>query len=211
MKYEQRQGQAILEASGTGSVEVAPDLAVVRLSVITEAATAGEAARQNAERMRDVLDAVEALPHRRISTVGLSLQPIYAFDPSTNTPSITGHRAENSIKVEAEVDGAGALYDAGIAAGANTSSGIAFQLQDERPYREEALHLAYGEAYADASALATAADVTLLDPEELVVEPSYGGPRPFELAQLADASTPVLPGMLTVSATVRVRFGFQPL
>jgi uncharacterized protein YggE len=209
MKYAQQQAHGSLEATGVGSVEVAPDLADVRLSVITEAATATLAASTNAERLRDVLDAVEALPHRRVSTLGLSLQPIYRYDSETRTSSITGYRAENSIKVEAAVDDAGRIFDAGIAAGANTSSGIDFRLEDDQPYREEAIDRAFRQAHADASAVATAAAVTLLGPEELAVDPQESRPRPlFELAS-RDVSTPVLPGLLTVSATVRVRFGVQ--
>ncbi len=211
MKYEQQQDQATLEATGIGVLEVAPDLAEVRLTVITEAPTAAEAASENAKRLREVLDAVEALPHRRVSTLGLSLQPIYRYDSATGTSSITGYRAENSIKVETAVDDAGRTFDAGIAAGANTSSGIGFRLQDDQPYREEAIDLAFRQAHADASAVASAADVTLLAPVELTVEPHEPGPRPlFELARAADAPTPVLPGLFTVRATVRVRFGVQP-
>lgn len=210
MKYEQEPHHGSLETTGVGSIEVAPDVAEVRLSVITEAPTATAAATANAERLREVLDAVEALPHQRVSTVGLSLQPIYRFDPATGESSITGYRAENTIKVETAVEDAGRTFDAGIAAGANTSSGIGFRLQDDRPYREEAIDLAYRQAYADASAVASAADVLLLGPEELSVEPESPGSRPlFELARSADSPTPVLPGLLHVTATVRVRFGLQ--
>jgi uncharacterized protein YggE len=208
MKYVQQQGHGSLEATGVGSVEVAPDLAEVRLSVITEAATATEATSKNAERLREVLDAVEALPHQRVSTLGLSLQPIYTYDPATGTSSITAYRAENSLRVETAVDDAGRTFDAGIAAGANTSSGIGFRLRDDQPFREEAIDLAFRHAHSDASAVASAADVTLLGPEELSVEPRELGGRPlFELARAGDTPTPVLPGLLTVSATVRVRFG----
>ncbi len=210
MKYEQEPHHGSLETTGIGSIEVAPDVAEVRLSVITEAPTATAAASANAERLREVLDAVEALPHQRVSTVGLSLQPTYRFEPATGESSITGYRAENTIKVETAVEDAGRIFDAGIAAGANTSSGIGFRLQDDRPYREEAIELAYRQAYADARAVASAADVLLLGPEALSVEPESLGPRPlFELARSADAPTPVLPGLLTVIATVRVRFGLQ--
>jgi uncharacterized protein YggE len=212
MKYDPQQGHGSLEATGGGTVEVAPDLAEVRLTVITEAATATEAASKNAERLREVLDAVEALPHRRVSTLGLSLQPIFSYDPSTGTSSITGYRAENSLKVETAVDDAGRTFDAGITAGANTSSGIGFRLQNDQPFREQAIELAFQQAHADASAVASAADVTLLGPEELSVDPHDPGPRSLlELGRAADVSTPVLPGLLTVRATVRVRFGVDAL
>lgn len=210
MSYEQ-QRNATLEATGIGMIEVPPDLAVVRLAVVTEAATAAEASSQNAARMRQVLDAIEALPNERISTVGLSLQPIYTFDPASGASSITGYRAESSIKVEAEVEEAGRLFDAGIAAGANTSSGISFRLRDDQPHREEALDRAFQRALSDARAIASSADVTLLAPQALTIEPEGPGPRMFDMARLADSGTPIEPGLITVSATVRVRFGLQAM
>lgn len=209
MKDDDRSNR-FLDVTGYGVVEVPPDLAEVRLAVITEAATAAEATRRNAEQLRQVLDAIDALPHERVSTVGLSLHPIFTYDPAAGTSSITGYRAENSIMVEAAVEDAGSLFDAGIAAGANTSSGIGFRLRDERPRREEALARAYQQAHADATAVADVAGVRLLEPEELTVEPEGRGFRPmFELARAADPSTPVLPGLLSVSASVRVRFGME--
>jgi uncharacterized protein YggE len=210
MSYEQLR-IGTLEATGTGTIDVPPDLAIVRLAVVTEAPTAADASAQNAKRMREVLDAIEALPHERISTVGLSLQPIFTFDPATGASSITGYRAENSIKVEADVEEAGRLFDAGIAAGANVSSGISFRLRDDRPHREEALDRAFQQAYSDARATASSADVTLLAPQALVIEPEAQGPRMFDMARLADSGTPVQPGLITVSATVRVRFGVQTM
>jgi uncharacterized protein YggE len=209
MKYDER-SKSFLDVTGYGAVEVPPDLAEVRLAVITEAATAAEATSRNAARLRQVLDAVEALPHERVSTVGLSLHPIYTYDPAAGSSSITGYRAENSIAVESAVDDAGSIFDAGIAAGANTSSGIGFRLRDERPRREEALALAYQQAHADATTLADVAGMQLLGPEELTIEPEGRSDRPMlELARFADASTPVLPGLLSVTASVRVRFGME--
>lgn len=206
MKYD-AQSKGTLDVTGFGMVEVPPDLAEVRLAVITEAATAAEATSRNAALLRQVLDAVEALPHERVSTVGLSLSPIYTYDPAAGTSSITGYRAENSIRVEAAVDDAGTIFDAGIAAGANTSSGIGFRLRDERPRREEALVLAYHQAHADATVVADVAGLQLLGPEELTVEPERIRQPMFELARSADVSTPVMPGLLSVTASVRVRFG----
>lgn len=209
MKDDDR-SKRFLDVTGYGVIEVPPDLAEVRLAVITEAPTAAEATRLNAELLRQVLDAVDALPHERVSTVGLSLHPMYTYDPAAGTSAITGYRAENSIAVETEVEDAGAIFDAGIAAGANTSSGIGFRLRDERPLREEALALAYQQAHADATTVAAVAGVRLLGPDELTIEPEGRIYRPMlELARSADVSTPVMPGLLSVSASVRVRFGME--
>lgn len=206
MAYQDEDG--ILESPGTGLVEVAPDLGVVRLAVITEAETAAEAVQQNATRMQQVLAAVQALPHREIETVGLGVRPITTWDPDTRTASITGYRAENAVEVEVDVDQVAPVFDAGITAGANESSGIELRLSDETPHRKQALRLAYEEARAGAEAVAEAAGVTLGQPERITIDPASGlEPRRFEAAMLrAEASTPVLPGPLAVRASLRAAF-----
>jgi len=51
-------GPPLLEASGEGSVSVPPDLATFSLGVVTQAATAREAAEENARKMTAVVQAL---------------------------------------------------------------------------------------------------------------------------------------------------------
>ncbi|MCA9652259.1 MAG: SIMPL domain-containing protein [Myxococcales bacterium] len=199
-----------LEVTGAGAVEVAPDVATVTLAVITEAKTAAEAVERNAATMTAVTKAVEALPHGSIRTTGLGVAPITVWDADTRSSTITGFRADNGIAVETKVDGAGAIFDAGVTAGANQSSGITFGLRDERPHREEALRIAVKEAHADASVVATTADAVLLGPERIEVDPAAApAVRTLELAR-SEVATPVMPGALRISARVRMVFRYRP-
>ncbi|MEX1368435.1 MAG: SIMPL domain-containing protein [Nannocystaceae bacterium] len=201
---------ATLEAAGAGAVEVPPDVATVNLAVITEAKTAAAAAADNAKAMNAVLAAVEALPHVSVRTTGLGVYPITVWDPDTRRSTITGFRADNGLSVESAVGEAGAIFDAGVAAGANQSSGISFGLRDERPHREEALRIAVKEAHADAAVVATTADMVLAGPQRIEIDPAASpAVRKLELAR-ADVSTPVLPGALRVSARVRMVFSLRP-
>src|SRR5690606_28443961 len=100
---------------------------------------------------------------------------------------------------------AGRIYDAGVEAGANQSSGISFRVQDERPYREEALRLAVKQAYADARVVAETAAIKLEGPVSIEIDPT---PEPvsYRATTLSAeaASSPVIPDELTIAATVRV-------
>lgn len=199
-----------LEVSGAGAVEVAPDVATIDLAVVTEAKTAAEAVRDNAAVMTKVMDAVKALPHESIETTGLGVQPITVWDAETRRSTITGFRADNGVAVKTEVEQAGAVFDAGVSAGANHSSGIRFGLRDERPHREEALRIAVKEAYADARVVAFTADSVLVGPERIEVDPAaVPAVRTLELAR-ADSATPVAPGALRISGRVRIVFRYRP-
>jgi len=199
-----------LEVSGHGEVGAAPDVATTRLAVITEAKTAAQAARDNAAAMQKITSVVQGLPHRTISTSGLGVHPVSTWNSDTRTSTITGFRADNGVTVESDIDGAGVIFDAGIAAGANQSSGITFGLLDDRPHREEALRIAVKEAHADASVVASTANAVLTGSQSIEVDPaSAPAVRRLDLAR-AEAATPVMPGALTIAARVRIVFRYRP-
>jgi uncharacterized protein YggE len=196
-----------LNVTGIGKVQAAPDEAVVQLSVMTEGKTAIEATASNAKATQAVLDAVASQPNHGVTTTGLSLGPIMSFDPNTSVGTIVGFRATNGVEVKTKVDYAAQIYDAGIAAGANQSSGISFRIQDEAPYREDALRLALDHAYKEANLVAGAINIQLMGPESIRIEP--GSERLVLRAGAVDAkavTTPVIPEDMTIAATVQIVF-----
>jgi len=191
-----------ITVTGTGLVMAAPDEAVVDLSIIVEAKTAAEASQGNAKITEAVVAAVTAEPNHGVVTRGLSVQPMTKYDRGVAT--IVGFRAANGVVVRTKVGYAGQIFDAGIGAGANQSSGIAVRLQDERPQREQALRHAVEVALADASVVAKAANVALDGTESIEIDPGSGHVAPVRMLRAEAADTPVIPGDLTVSATVRI-------
>jgi uncharacterized protein len=109
------------------------DEAVVNLGVLTDGKTAAEAVASNAKRTQAMIDAVSSEPNHGVTTLGLSVNPILSYDPGTNVGTIVGFRATNGVEIKTKVGYAGQIYDAGIAAGANQSSGITFRIQNEAP------------------------------------------------------------------------------
>jgi hypothetical protein len=196
-----------LDISSEGRVEVTPDIAAVRLSVVTDGKTAEEAASANAAKANEVVEKIVGLGLERdaLKTTGLSLYPLYETEPSTGVTRLAGYRAQDSITALSPVKLAGKVFDVGVAAGAGESSGITFELTDERPYREQALDLAIKAARAEADAVCRAMDVELSGPRSIHVTQG-SGPVQVRADRLMKSETPVLPGTLSISASVQVVF-----
>jgi uncharacterized protein len=196
-----------LRVTGTGNIKVAPDEAIVHLRVFSEGETAVDAVASAAKLTDDVITAVSAQPNHGVTTTGLGVSPIVQYDPDSGIPTIIGYRATNGVEVKTEIASAGLIYDTGINAGANESSGITFRIQDETPLREDALRAAVMAAYNEAKVVAKAVSVDLEGPESIIVDPS--GFRPFFRAEAFDVAakvTPVIPEDLTISASVEILF-----
>lgn len=196
-----------LNVTGIGKVQAAPDEAVVELGVVSDAKTAAEATQTNAKLTQQVVDAVSAQPNHGVTTTGLSVNPLFSSDEHTHISTIVGFRATNCVDVKTKIGYAGQIYDAGIAAGANQSSGITFRIRDEAPLREEALRLAVDNAHREAKLVAHAARVELTGIESIQIDAAGG--RVFYRSEAIDSkapATPVIPEDKTISACVRLAY-----
>jgi len=192
-----------IQATGTVTLNVNPDQVQLTVSVVTNAATASQAAQQNATQTNAVIAALNQVLGQAgsIQTAGYSLYPQYSN--STN-PAIVGYSASNSLQVTTTVLSlAGTLIDAANQAGANNISGLQFGLQDPDPTLQQALTAAAKQALAHAGAIAAGlggkAGAVVSAQQNTSVTPVYGP----GLAGVA-AATPVLTGTVGVTATVTV-------
>lgn len=203
-----------IEVGGTAEVSVPADQAQISFSVETEAETARDAARQNADRMDAVLRALRGteVPGLELETHGYTLQPRYRR-PSREggTPEIDGYRAVNHVRATTPtVDAVGRLIDAAVGAGANRIASLSFQAVNTEDARLEALRMAVEKARTEARTIAEALGVTLGSPIQVRGGAESPSPRPmaFEQMEMARAAdTPVEPGEQTVRASVTVRYG----
>jgi uncharacterized protein YggE len=205
---------------GHGEVRVDPDEATVRLGVVAESESAGEA-QQRANLV--VTGALEALGDldvaaQDIQTGSLRLDPVYDNrrrpDELQSEPRISGYRASNQLIVRLDdLAKIGPVVDAAIEAGANNVDGIEFSVRDDRAARQEALTRAVAEARAKAEAIAAALGRSLGE----VVHVQEGGvslspPMPTrgyaraEMMAMDVAGTPVSPGQATVAADVTIAY-----
>lgn len=200
-----------LAVTGQGEAQVAPDLAVITLGVTTQADSAAEAMRLNAQQQSAVVQALKAagLAAEDIQTSGLSLNPLRDYGENRE-PRVTGYEASNMVSVRVrEIARLGEMMDAIVAAGANQIQGIDFLREDSARTQDAARRKAVKDAMHKARVLAEAAGLTLGPVRKMREGSTGGGPQPMRMmaADMAkEASTPVEPGQLSMSAQVEVEF-----
>ena len=200
--------------TGTAQIRARADQVTIDLAVVTRAGTASDAIRENARIADQVIAAVRQLggPSVASAPAGIRVGPFHVWDKETETNKLGGYEAINAVVVDVRVELAGVVYDAGVAAGATHGSGLTFRLRDEAAHRKQALLAAVKSARDEADIVTRALRAHIVAPEKIDV-PAGGGPVIFKSARLAMAEgateTPVLPGEITVSATVEVTFRYR--
>ena len=198
-------------ATGTGEVQSAPCLAVIRLAVETTGVEASRAGQDNAARMASLRLALEksGIPSKDITTTGYSIRSEPRGQERPSKERGPGFVARNGIRVSVRaLDRVGATIDAALAGGANQVDDVAFRLADDRSLRQKALALAVERARAQAQTMATAAGGRLGPLIELSALPGHGdGPQMFAARA---AATPVSAGDIVVVEQVVARWRFIP-
>ena len=205
--------------SATGEVKVAPDKATISIGVQSRAVTAAAASQANAQKQTAVINAIKArgVLAEQISTSNFNVIPETRYDQAgQQAPKTTSYLVMNTVSVELRrVDQVGAVIDAALGAGANQINALNFGVQSADSARRAALSIAVSKARADADAIARAAGGSLGPMIEMIAnETSVRPPIPFmrDMAMSAQKveSTPVEPGMETISAVVNARWTFIP-
>lgn len=155
-----------LTAFGNGSASATPDIAVVTLGVVSEAALAKDALDANASNMADVIKAITGagVAEKDIATSGLFVDPIYsdASHSPDGSSKITGYRVTNQLTIRVrDLAASGPLLDKVISAGANRVNGISFEIGKADTLRDAAIRAAIADARAKAELMADAAGVKL--------------------------------------------------
>src|SRR5687768_2427988 len=90
----------MLTVAAEGRVERTPDVADLSAGVVTQASTASEALRLNAQRMTSVIAALKraGIADRDIQTAGLNLNPQYLYREN-QPPQLTGYQVMNNVSV----------------------------------------------------------------------------------------------------------------
>ena len=209
--------QPSLVTAGQGEAKVTPDRASVMIQVQTRAATAAAAGADNAQRTSAVLSALGklGLTKEQLSTEGYSVSPEMAYGNNV-APRVTGYVVTNTVRAETSQPAqAGAIVDAALGAGANLINGLSFYASSIEVPRRQAIALAVASARADAEAMAQAAGGSLGTLLELSTQGPTVPPRPMMDVMLrkgavAQAETPMNPGLQTINVYVNARWAFVP-
>ena len=204
--------------TGIATVTLVPDEARLVIGVVAKGETAGEASRKNAEAMSKVIEALRGLglTDKEIQTKWLSVNADY--DCSGGRCVVVGYVATNTVEVKLRSEKfqvISEVIDRSVAAGANIVQGVLFTVSEERrrSMEEDLLKAAMADARRKAQRAAEelGASIRGVLSVDLTVEqaPYPMMPYPIMLTVLraeSGASTPVVPGEVTVTARVQVSF-----
>lgn len=212
-----------ITVDGEATIYVDPDHASMDFGVETQAATVGEALRQNNAKMNDVLAALRSngVPRADTQTTQFLIEPQHPLVKNVNYQQydysvVSGYKVTNKVTVTvSDMAKIGAIVDAAANAGANTSNSVVFEVSN----REALLDKARAEAMrnakhkADMMANAVGAQVgplitvgsTQVRSMEYESAPAAPPPPPPPPA----AGTSILPGQLAVNARVTAVFALK--
>ena len=208
----------LISVSGLGEVKTKPDMAIINTGVMTEAPTAQDALSKNNAAMTAVMNALKAagVAEDDIQTSNFSVSPQYPpYQPNQTTPPrISGYQVSNQVTARVkDLAKLGSTLDALVRAGSNQISGISFDVDEPKPFLNDARKRAVADARAKAELYAAAAGVTL----GRVIQISESGgiimppPVPMMRAAAMDKfeSVPVAAGQQTLSAGISVTYEIQ--
>jgi uncharacterized protein YggE len=210
-----------IQVTGEGSIELAPDMAVLNLTVTREAATARAALDANSAAMKEVLAAMqsEGIEARDLQTSGFSIQPKYVYPPAKPSGEreprqITGYTVRNSLAVRVrDITAVGRILDTSVTLGVNEGGNITFTNDDPSEAISKARVRAVRNASDKAKTLALAAGVKTGRILE-ISEQSFS-PRPMPMAsaemRLARSSdaVPVAAGENIYNVTVNIAYAID--
>lgn len=202
----------LLSVSTTAEASRTPDIATLSTGVVTQAADANAAMRDNATQMDKVMAALRAagIAPRDIQTSGINLNPQYRY-AENQPPAIVGYQASNTVNVKVrELARLGKVLDALVAQGANQINGPSFGIDQPEAALEEARLAAVKKAQAQAQTYARALGLQV----KRVVSISEGGasqPGPMPVMRMMAAApmekdTAISPGESSVSVSVEMVF-----
>jgi uncharacterized protein YggE len=200
-----------ISVTAAGEASVAPDMAVVSLSVTGTAKELGP--------VRDDVNARASAVLARLRELGVAVADLNAPDIGVHPEydhrkgqRPIGYRVARVVTARVrDLDRLGDVLDGAVAAGANEMHGAQMTASDPSAAEHEALRAATGAARAKAEAIAGAGGVTLGALARIEEEADHGGPpmpkvRLAAMAESADTPTEVATGDLTVTRRIRAWF-----
>lgn len=203
-----------LRVMGEAERAMAPDMAVVQLTVTREAKTARAALDANSAAMAEVMQAMDeaGVDERDLQTSNFSIQPRYVYPKprSEHPPELVAYTVRNSLTVRVrELADLGKLLDQAVTLGVNEGGSVRFTNEDPSATLAQARTAAVKDALAKAETLAQAAGVELGDILEIAEQSYSPQPRNYraERAMMSDAaagSVPVAAGENSYRVVVQV-------
>ncbi|WP_251283701.1 SIMPL domain-containing protein [Cytobacillus sp. AMY 15.2] len=200
-----------LRVSGEGKLAAQPDLANIKLGVITEDQELQKAQGQNTAAISNIKKSLNAIgiTDKQVQTSDFTIIPQYDFVDGKQI--FRGYRVEHILGITvAELDNAGLVVDTGVENGANTVREITFETENQQDLYQQALNAAVMDAYKKAKTIAAALNVQLISTPVSVTEGTLGMEQPVSIQSSAfvksAVSTPIQPGTIEIESRITAEF-----
>lgn len=204
----------VIRVSGNATVSLAADYATLQIGVNTRSATVDQAQKENAALMQAVIAAIQdaGIGEKDVTTSQFNVFSSYDVSYNAQGEEVRKnyYMVENMLSVTVrELDRVGAVLDAAMAAGANTTYGISFESVQSNEAYQKALVRAFEDAEKKAQALAAAAGkklggLKLIDASQ--ENYGYGLRNVYSAKETAAADTAIISGDVSVSAGVVLEY-----
>lgn len=214
--HQEKEGiERWVHVTGNGEVSASPDMAILRLGVLTTAKTANLSTELNNQAILKIFEVLEKLDiaKEEYETERFQLSPQRQYRKGL-PPLITGYQTTNSLIVRIhDLDRVGEVMQATIEAGGNNFESLTYILEEDDEFVEEARVRAAEDAFQKAEILAGSLDANVGSP--ITIQEISGHHRPMARsrmmhAEAMDASVPVQePSELTIRVQVQVKFALE--
>jgi uncharacterized protein YggE len=204
-----------LAVTGSGRVNLTPDIAYISVGVHTEGPDAAKAVIENNRITQDVAEALEdsGIEPEDIRTTSFNIYPSQQYDQNGQLTGVV-YMVDNTVFVTLrDLDQIGDVLDAVVKAGANNINSIQFDVDDKSEALAKAREEAVADAQSQADELAKAAGVGL-GPVQNINTFSYGVPFPVlggkgGGAVATEASVPISPGQMLLTVDVNMVYEIE--
>jgi uncharacterized protein YggE len=210
----ERDTDAIITVTGTGQMDVEPDVGMINIGVRSQGATVVDAIAINNQQSNAIQTALsgQGVAGEDIQTSNFNVYQQSDYDFQGN-PVSTYYSVENTVYVTVrQLENLGDILDAVARSGANNIYGVNFDAEDKSQAQTAARKLAVQSAQAQAIELAEAAGVELGEMVSITTSPAastpfygYGMGGGGGMAESVPISTGMIPIIVQVEITYRIK------
>lgn len=147
----------MITVTGLGEVHAIPDIALIDISVLTEAKTVKDAMLENTKKMNSIINSLKEemkIDEKDIKTTNFNIYPKYEWRQESGERILVGYEISQNINVKIrDLNIAGDITQKVVDLGANNVSNLTFTFDDDEKLKQEARTIAINNAKEKAKIL----------------------------------------------------------
>lgn len=195
--------------NGKGQVLANPDLAIIRLGVLTTGESVTAAQAENARISQQILEALKKFGNIDIKTYQYQIEKLYDYQNGNRIDR--GYSVRNIYEIRTgNVGQTGSIIDTAVYNGANVVDLVSFDVASPEKYYQQALKLAVNNAYDKAKTVSSGLKI-IFDPVPILITENSTQPIPYTMFSARGEgaiNTPIESGSKQIEAFVTVEFAF---